>query len=208
MQRVYKDLDFVTVKKDAARFNALLVEAGYEADEQFNTLHGAQRLLHYDRVNGKQLDTFVDSFAMCHTLDLSKRLPTDGDTLTPADLLLTKLQIVEVNDKDLLDSIALLLFHPISESEPHTIRLDELRPILRSDWGWYTTITDNLAKVADRLAGSRSCRESEKSCRRTHHRARHRHPAFPQDHEMDLEIESGQEDALVRPTRGNMTRRA
>jgi hypothetical protein len=53
----------------------------------------------------------------------------------------------------LIDSIALLLFHPISESKPHTIRLDELRPILRSDWGWYTTITDNLAKVTDRVAG-------------------------------------------------------
>jgi hypothetical protein len=152
LQRVYKDLDFVTIKKDAAKFNALLVEAGYEADAQFNTLHGAQRLLHYDRVNGKQLDTFVDTFAMCHTLDLSKRLPIDSDTLTPADLLLTKLQIVEVNDKDLIDSIALLLFHPISESDRRTIRLDELRPILRSDWGWYTTITDNLAEVADRVA--------------------------------------------------------
>jgi hypothetical protein len=162
LQRPYKDLDFVTINKDAAKFNALLVEAGYEADERFNTLHGAQRLLHYDRVNAKQLDTFIDSFAMCHTLDLGKRLPADRDTLTPADLLLTKLQIVEVNDKDLIDSIALLLFHPISEADPQSIRLDELRPILRSDWGWYTTITDNLAKVANRLE-SVDLAESQKS---------------------------------------------
>src|SRR5882757_7278518 len=153
LRRSYKDLDFVTVKSDAARFNSLLVGAGYEADERFNTIHGAQRLLHYDRANGKQLGTFVDAVAMCHQLDLRKRLPPDSDTLTPADLLLTKLQIVEVNDKDLSDAIALLLVHPIGQRGPGTVNLDELEPILRADWGWYTTITDNLAKVGARVHG-------------------------------------------------------
>lgn len=152
LRRTYKDLDFATVRGDAARFDALLVDAGYEADEQFNRIHGAQRRLHYDRANGKQLDTFVDTFAMCHVLELARRLPPRGQTLTPADLLLTKLQIVEVNDKDLVDTIALLLCHPIDEAGADVIALDELRPLLRADWGWYTTITDNLAKVAARLA--------------------------------------------------------
>jgi hypothetical protein len=152
LRRTYKDLDFVTLRNDAAPFNSLLTDAGYQPDEEFNRLHGAQRLLHYDPVNRKQLDTFVGTFAMCHVLDLSKRLPADGETLSPGDLLLTKLQIVEVNDKDLVDTIALLLCHPIGEHDPHSIDLAELRPILRADWGWYTTITDNLAKVDDRLS--------------------------------------------------------
>jgi hypothetical protein len=154
LTRTYKDLDFVTLRRHAAPFNALLVAAGYVADDQFNTLHGAQRLLHYDRANGKQLDTFVDTFAMCHELDLRKRLPSDADTLSPADLLLTKLQIVEVNDKDLIDTIALLLTHPVAPSGADTISLETLCATLGSDWGWYTTITDNLAKVDARLEGA------------------------------------------------------
>jgi hypothetical protein len=153
LRRSYKDLDFATVTSDAARFDSLLVQAGYQPDEQFNRIHGAQRRLHYDRINGKQLDTFVDTFAMCHVLELARRLPPDSETLSPADLLLTKLQIIEVNDKDLIDTIALLLFHPIDEAGADVIALNQLRPLLRADWGWYTTITDNLAKVGARLTG-------------------------------------------------------
>jgi len=78
LRRSYKILTSSPSKVMPPRFNSLLVEAGYEADERFNTIHGAQRLLHYDRANGKQLDTFVDTFAMCHQLDLRKRLPPDS----------------------------------------------------------------------------------------------------------------------------------
>jgi hypothetical protein len=152
LARAYKDLDVVTLRKDAPRFNALLADAGYVPDEQFNALHGAQRLLHFDPVNGKQLDTFVDTFAMCHELDLRTRLPTHGATLSPADLLLTKLQIVEVNDKDLIDTVALVLTHPVARDGDDVISLDALCAVLGSDWGWHTTLTDNLAKVASRLA--------------------------------------------------------
>ena len=100
-------------RADAARWRGLLDGHGYTADTQFNTLHGAQRLLHYDPAHQRQLDTFVSSFAMCHALDLEDRLPAGSATLAPADLLLTKLQIYEVNDKDLIDAIALLLSHPV-----------------------------------------------------------------------------------------------
>jgi len=63
---------------------------------------------------------------------------------------------VEVNDKDLIDAIALLLVHPIGQRGPGTVNLDELEPILRADWGWYTTIRDNLAKVGARVPGGTS----------------------------------------------------
>jgi hypothetical protein len=127
LQRPYKDLDYVVRRADAARWRDLLDTNGYTADTQFNTLHGAQRLLHYDPVNKRQIDTFVSSFAMCHSLDLEDRLPHGAVTLAPADILLTKLQIYEVID---------------------TRRLAK---VTGSDWGWHTTLTDNLAKVSQRL---------------------------------------------------------
>ena len=84
LRAVYKDLDFVTVKNHAARFNALLVEAGDEADERFNTLHGAQRLLHYDRLNGKQLEASSIAWAqlMTRSAPALTRPPTQGQGST------------------------------------------------------------------------------------------------------------------------------
>ncbi|MDA8197811.1 MAG: hypothetical protein M0Z54_00070 [Thermaerobacter sp.] len=152
LQRPYKDLDYVTRRRDAATWAQILERAGYVPDAAFNRLHGAQRLLHYDPANAKQLDTFIDTFAMCHVLDLQDRLPTTGETLSPADLLLTKLQIVEVNDKDLIDTIALLLSHPLGRHSEDVIDLTALAGVLGQDWGWYTTISDNLTKVKERLS--------------------------------------------------------
>lgn len=151
LQRPYKDLDYVVRRADAARWRDLLDDHGYTADTQFNTLHGAQRLLHYDQAHQRQLDTFVSSFAMCHALELEDQLPAGSATLAPADLLLTKLQIYEVNDKDLIDAIALLLTHPVSAGDHPGIDSRRLAKITGSDWGWHTTLTDNLAKVAARL---------------------------------------------------------
>jgi hypothetical protein len=152
LQRPYKDLDYVVRRSDAARWRDLLDTNGYTADAHFNTLHGAQRLLHYDLVNQRQIDTFVSSFAMCHSLDLEDRLPAGLATLAPADILLTKLQIFEVNDKDLIDTIALLLSHPVTTSDNSGIDTGRLAKITGSDWGWHTTLTDNLAKVSQRLS--------------------------------------------------------
>lgn len=154
LQRPYKDLDYVVRRADAARWRDLLAGHGYTADIQFNTLHGAQRLLHYDEAHQRQIDTFVSSFAMCHALDLEDQLPVGAATLAPADLLLTKLQIYEVNDKDLIDAIALLLTHPVRADGQPGLDTRRLAKVTSTDWGWYTTLTDNLAKVAARLPGA------------------------------------------------------
>jgi hypothetical protein len=151
LQRAYKDLDYVVRRSDARRWRDLLEANGYDADVQFNSLHGSQRLLHFDMANNRQLDTFVSVFAMCHTIDLEDRLPDDSPTLAPEDILLTKLQIFEVNDKDLIDSIALLLSHPVVSGDNPGINRERLAKVLGTDWGWYTTVSDNLAKVAARL---------------------------------------------------------
>jgi hypothetical protein len=154
LQRPYKDLDYVVRRADAARWRDLLAGHGYTADTQFNVLHGAQRLLHYDEAHQRQIDTFVSSFAMCHALDLEDQLPAGAATLAPADLLLTKLQIYEVNDKDLIDAIALLLTHPVRADGQPGLDTRRLAKVTSTDWGWYTTLTDNLAKVAARLPGA------------------------------------------------------
>jgi len=148
LQRKYADIDLVVKRDDGPRARSLLAALGYEADRSFNSLHGSRRLLFYDVANSRRLDVFVGVFRMCHELDLEARLKLLPLTLTPADLLLTKLQIVELNQKDLIDIVSLLHICGVGD-EPgsDTIDLPRLAVVTGSDWGWYTTVSDNLGRV-------------------------------------------------------------
>ena len=151
LRRAYADIDIVIGRKEGRGTKAALTELGYEPNERFNALRGDRRMLFYDSVNGRQIDVFVGTFAMCHTLDLSGRLTLVPDTLSPADLVLTKLQIVEINNKDLVDAAQLLRNHQLGrgdEAGRDEVSLDRLAAVTSADWGWYTTVSDNLAKLA------------------------------------------------------------
>src|SRR5256714_7819071 len=92
LKRRYGDLDFVAASKQQPSVQRLFESLGYQGDRRFNTLNRHQRLLHLDSLNGRQLDLFIERMKMCHVIELGGRLSHDGPTLTPADLLLSKLQ--------------------------------------------------------------------------------------------------------------------
>jgi hypothetical protein len=151
LERGYGDLDLVVPPKSSRTTTAVMTAAGYEPNERFNALHGAQRMLFYDTDNKRQVDVFVGTFSMCHRLDLSGRLGEHPYSLDGADLLLTKLQIHEINRKDLVDAVRLLLTHVNADiggaGMPDAMSLDRLRSVTSTDWGWFTTVTDNLQLV-------------------------------------------------------------
>jgi len=151
LQREYKDLDFVCTRDGARQWSEALESNGYKSDIQFNSIHGSQRLLHFNHTTGDQLDTFVEEFSMCQRLELKPRLGILESTLTPIDLLLTKLQIFEINDKDLVDAIALFLKYAPGDSPTNSLEMERVKSIVGSHWGWYTTLVDNLAKVKHRV---------------------------------------------------------
>jgi len=148
LRRSCADIDLVVRRADQRALRSLLQAAGYQPDAMFNAIHGATRLLYDDRANGRQLDVFVGGFKMCHRLDLDDRLGLDQATLTPADLLLTKLQVIEVNEKDLTDAASLLLWHEVAdERSGDVVGIDRLIAVTSHDWGWFTTFTDNLGQA-------------------------------------------------------------
>ena len=136
--REYKDVDLAGLGSARREITRLLLELGYQADEEFNALHGRTRLLFHDP-RGRQLDVILDRFEMSHMLDLRQRLLLDEQTLTPADLLLTKLQVVELNERDLKDAAALLHDHDSGD--------ERVAELLASDWGWWRTVTANLDQL-------------------------------------------------------------
>src|ERR1700674_4013777 len=117
LKRSYKDLDFVVLSKFTSKTKALFAKLGYSANKNYNALHGHQRLLFWDEQHGRQVDIFVDRMQMCHNIDFRSRLHIDERTLSLADLMLTKLQIVELNEKDMLDTMALFIDFDVEDSE-------------------------------------------------------------------------------------------
>jgi hypothetical protein len=150
LQRDYKDIDLVAARRMKEQLTELLEELGYAPDKRFNALHGSQRLFFWDEHNGRQLDVFVDRFEMCHTFDLRDRLPlgSAASTLPLADLLLTKMQIVEMNAKDMQDIAALLQDHPLTQDE-EGINLQYITGLTRNDWGLQHTLEGTIARMRE-----------------------------------------------------------
>lgn len=145
LRRTYKDVDFVVDRRGSSFVSDTFEAQGWEADRRFNALHGATRMLFTYR-HEIQADLFVGEFVQCHKLRLESRLALHAVTLTPADLLLTKLQIHEMNRKDAHD-VFMLLLSCILAAGPGKNRIDTryLAALTGKDWGWYTTVHDNLA---------------------------------------------------------------
>ncbi len=145
-QRPYKDMDFVTLSKASAKIKALFTDLGYAGNKNFNALHGHQRLLFWDERHQRQIDIFVDRMQMCHSFDFRNRLDIDARTLSISDLLLTKLQIVELNEKDIVDTLALFHDYGITGNE-QGIHIGYITGLTSNDWGLYKTLETNLKKM-------------------------------------------------------------
>jgi hypothetical protein len=143
-RRTYADLDFVTAKKGAARTAELFRNEGYEPHVAFNALHGKERLLFFDVGHDRQVDIFVGAFAMSHRIPLDTRLEVDPVSIPLAELLLTKLQIAQLNEKDVLDALALLEGHPVGDADGETVNAGRIAALCGADWGLWRTITGNL----------------------------------------------------------------
>jgi hypothetical protein len=150
LEREYKDLDFATTKKGSGDVQTLLRDLGYEPHVGFNAMNARERLLFFDDAHGRQVDVFVSSFRMCHAIPLEERLDVHGDTVPLAELLLTKLQIIELNEKDVRDAVALLSTHEVTDDDSG-LNGARVAALTADDWGLWRTITRNLEQVGQHL---------------------------------------------------------
>lgn len=148
--RTYHDIDLVGTMPRAS-IETVLVDLGYEPARRFNALNGADRLLFHDS-SGRRVDVFLGQLRMCHDLRFAERLTIDRWTLSLADLLLSKLQIVELTDRDALDVAVLLADHEVTEDDAG-IGLTRIRAVCATDWGWWRTVDENLGALIARWPG-------------------------------------------------------
>jgi len=88
---------------------------------------------------------------MCHNIDYEGRLDVDSPTVPLAELLLQKLQIVQTNEKDVQDTIILLLEHEIGKTDKNEINEDHIAKVLADDWGFYYTVNTKIGEIKQRL---------------------------------------------------------
>ena len=146
LAREYKDIDFAVTKKASGSADKLLKNAGYEPHVAFNAMHARERGLYYDDANGRQVDLFIHAFRMCHEIPLGDRLEVESETVPLAELMLTKLQIIELNEKDIRDTVLLFHGHPIGDDDGGAINGAHIAGLCADDWGLWRTITANLER--------------------------------------------------------------
>jgi hypothetical protein len=141
-----QDIDFACLSKGRTKVAAYLERSGCEPDRRFNNLNG-DRQMYFTAPSGRPIDVMVDRLTMCHTLDFRKSLGKLPLTLDVIDLLLSKLQIVQLNEKDARDIVHLLCAVPVGGGGGISFDVERFRGLLGADWGWWRTVTGNLAKL-------------------------------------------------------------
>jgi hypothetical protein len=150
LARSYGDVDFIAGGREGKKISAFMEEHGYEADRMFNALHGASRLNFHDPARDRPVDVLLDRFVMAHELDLRGSVSADGLTIALADLLMTKLQVVSINEKDVRDLTALLVDHRFAGDD---IDLTRILDVTRNDWGLEHTMHGSLATLGQMIGG-------------------------------------------------------
>jgi hypothetical protein len=76
------------------------------------------------------------------------RLSIDPITISPSDLVLEKIQIHQINEKDIKDLVTLFALCEISDQEGRgNISRRHIGLVLAEDWGFWYTVTINLGKI-------------------------------------------------------------
>jgi len=150
LRRTYADVDLVGHKDQRRQIRLLFEELGYDSRSRFNVIQGDERLVFNDLKNMRRVDIFLDIFRMCHTFNLKNRLELNERTLTLADLVATKLQVVQTTEREYKDLMCLFLDHPIGyRDEPETINGKYVARLAATDWGIYTTFKKTLNRIKE-----------------------------------------------------------
>jgi len=152
LNRVYTDIDFAGYGRQSKPIRDLFQAIGYDEDVEINAFHaeGGRLIFNHPRTH-IHIDVFMDKLDFCHPIYWKGRLEVDDPTIPLAELLLEKMQIVKINEKDIIDTIMLLREHQIDASDEERINSAHVAKLCAAEWGLWRTTTMNLDKVRDYL---------------------------------------------------------
>jgi hypothetical protein len=164
-QQEYTDLDFMSYMRFRKnKMKEFFEEMGYEKRPTTMSSAATQRQIYFHPKGWFYVDVFYDKLlAANHPLDFRGRLGLDSPTITPADLLLEKLQIVFPDEKDVKDLLLVLRAHEIStKEEKNRINAKFIAAKLASDWGFWYTVTTNLSGLREYVGAAQNLTDEDK----------------------------------------------
>lgn len=145
-ERVFTDIDYASYGKCRGRIVPFFERQNYTLEKRAAMLSGNTRHIYFnERI--PMIDVFFDKLAYNHPIDYKGRLEIHPYCVSLTDLLLQKLQIVHINDKDLKDGMLLLLAAEVGGTDKDMINANYVAKIMSEDWGFYYTSTMNLEKI-------------------------------------------------------------
>lgn len=160
-KRVFTDIDFASYGKHRVKLMDLFKSEGYAFEQSVMWHYGKSRHIYYS-AKIPMIDVFYDKLDMNHCVDYRGRLEIHPYCVSLTDLLLQKLQIVQMNDKDLKDAMLLLLAAPAGEMDEGTINARYVAKVLANDWGFYYTATTNLERIKSTMADVAALSEEQR----------------------------------------------
>ena len=153
MGRAYTDIDFAAYSKQSKQIQGMMISLGYTENREVFIVSEGERAIFDQPETGLHVDVFFEKLDFCHTIYWDGRLEVDSPTIPLTELLLEKMQIVRINEKDVIDTIMLLLEHPLGDHDMETINIQRAAMLCANDWGLWRTTTMNLDKVRQLAQG-------------------------------------------------------
>jgi hypothetical protein len=153
MGRAYTDIDFAGYAEESKEIKALMAGLGYVENQQVSLFSEGSRAIFDNADIDLHVDVFYEKLDFCHVIPWVGRLDVDSPTIPLAEMLLEKMQIVQINEKDVIDTIMLLLEHRLGDSDRETINIGHVARLCGKDWGLWRTTTMNLGKVKELAQG-------------------------------------------------------
>ncbi len=163
MGRAYTDIDFAGYRNQTREVQDLMKSLGYEEVREVIIMSEGDRSIFNHQQNDLHVDVFYDKLDFSHVISWNKRLEVDNPTIPLSELLLEKMQIFQINEKDIIDTIMLLLEHPFGDSDDEVINIDRIAQLLAKDWGLWRTTTMNLNKVGQMVGSYSQLEDTEQA---------------------------------------------
>jgi len=150
---MFTDLDLIGYKAQRKKIKKFFEnQLKFISDRRLNVLFGSRRNIFYHPKNLYAVDIFFSKLEFSHDVNFGEkpggRLELDFPTITPTDIVLEKVQIHQINMKDIVDLAVLFLCHDLSTSdEKDKINCKYIAKILSDDWGFWYDAVNNLNKV-------------------------------------------------------------
>jgi len=150
-QRELKDVDVVIQRGNATKAIETLRKFGWLVSRRSVLLSDGRRVNLKHSESGVLLDIYTNPLTFNHKVDVSLSVLSRDDILiSPALLLLTKLQIVSPGELDLCDIIA--LSDAIGRNSKWEEALKEIALRCAQSWGLYWTVRENV-RLAEEFGG-------------------------------------------------------